>query len=570
MEQQQRPGEELFDRLNREKKQRRRKVVRTVIIVIAVIAAILVLLVLNLRRSVEQKFAAAEKEVLTYQVAPGTIHTLVTGTGVLEQVDQEEIKVPAGVEIDEVFPEAGDLVTEGELLAKVDMASVMSALSDTQSQLKTLDRSINSAKDDTASTTLTAGVSGRVKKIYAEIGDDVSSCMAEHGALALLSLDGYMAVDIEAEGPARGEAVTVTRADGSVVSGLVEQARKGQLTVLVIDDGPLYDEEVTVADSSGTVLGKGNLYIHSPLAVTGYAGTVSGITARENAKVQSTSGIVTLTDTKTSANYDALLRQREELEETFLELLTIYRDGALLSKMDGLVSSVEYDEETFTSTVENQILTLYPQKQMSVTISVDETDILSLKEGQEAEIEVSSVSEDKFSGTVTEISKVADTSSGVTQYSAELTLDREEGMLAGMTANVSVHIQGTENALIIPVDALHQNSAAYYVYTAYNSEAHRYEGRVEVTIGMQNDDYVEITSGLNEGDTVYYTESQSLTIMDMFAMAQGMNGGMGGGMNAGKASGSRSGGGMPGGGMPGGMPGGMSGGMPGGMPGMGG
>ena len=555
MDEQQRSGEELFERLNREKKQRRRKVVRTVIIVIAVIAAILVLLVLNLRRSVEQKFAAAEKEVLTYQVAPGTIHTLVTGTGVLEQVDQEEIKVPAGVEIDEVFPEAGDLVTEGELLAKVDMASVMSALSDTQSQLKTLDRSINSAKDDTASTTLTAGVSGRVKKIYAEIGDDVSSCMAEHGALALLSLDGYLAVDIEAEGPARGDAVTVTRADGSVVSGLVEQARKGQLTVLVSDDGPLYDEEVTVADSSGTVLGKGNLYIHSPLAVTGYAGTVSGITARENAKVQSSSGIVTLKDTKTSANYDALLRQREELEETFLELLTIYRDGALLSKMDGLVSSVEYDEDTFTSTVENQILTLYPQKQMSVTISVDETDILSLKEGQEAEIEVSSVSEDKFSGTVTEISKVADTSSGVTQYSAELTLDREEGMLAGMTANVSVHIQGTENALIIPVDALHQNSAAYYVYTAYNSEAHRYEGRVEVTIGMQNDDYVEITSGLNEGDTVYYTESQSLTIMDMFAMAQGMNGGMGGGMNAGKASGSRSGGQMPGGGMPGGMPG---------------
>ena len=555
MEQQQRPGEELFDRLNREKKQRRRKVVRTVIIVIAVIAAILVLLVLNLRRSVEQKFAAAEKEVLTYQVAPGTIHTLVTGTGVLEQVDQEEIKVPAGVEIDEVFPEAGDLVTEGELLAKVDMASVMSALSDTQSQLKTLDRSINSAKDDTASTTLTAGVSGRVKKIYAEIGDDVSSCMAEHGALALLSLDGYMAVDIVAEGPARGDAVTVTRADGSVVSGLVEQARKGSLTVLVSDDGPLMDEEVTVSDASGKVLGTDKLYIHSPLAVTGYAGTVSGITARENAKVLSTSGIVTLTDTKTSANYDALLRQREELEETFLDLLTIYRDGALLSKMDGLVSSVEYDEDTFTSTVENQILTLYPQKQMSVTISVDETDILSLKEGQEAEIEVSSVSEDKFSGTVTEISKVADTSSGVTQYSAELTLDREEGMLAGMTANVSVHIQGTENALIIPVDALHQNSAAYYVYTAYNSEAHRYEGRVEVTIGMQNDDYVEITSGLNEGDTVYYTESQSLTIMDMFAMAQGMNGGMGGGMNAGKASGSRSGGQMPGVGMPGGMPG---------------
>ena len=460
MDEQQRSGEELFERLNWEKKQRRRKVVRTIIIVIAVIAVALVLLVLSLRRSVEKKFAAAEKEVLTYEVKPGTIHTLVTGSGVLAQVDEEEIKVPAGVEIDEVFPEAGDLVTEGELLAKVDMASVMNTLSDTQSQLKTLDKSINSAKDDTASTSLTAGVSGRVKTIYAEIGDDVASCMAEHGALALLSLDGYLAVDIEAEGPSRGDSVTVTRADGTIASGVVEEARKGQLTVLVSDDGPLVDEEVTISDNGGKALGKGKLYIHSPLAVTGYAGIVSGIPTRENAKVSSGSAIVTLTDTKTSANYDALLRQREDLEETLMDLLTIYRDGAVLSKMDGLVSSVEYDEDTFNSAVENQILTLYPQKQMSVTISVDETDILSLKEGQEAEIEVSSVSEDAFTGTVTEISKVADTSTGVTQYSAEVTLQREEGMLAGMTASVNVRIQGTENALIIPVAARPQTGAS--------------------------------------------------------------------------------------------------------------
>ena len=554
MEEQQRPGEELFDRLNREKKQRRRKVVSTVIIVIAVIAVALLLLVMNLRRSVEKKFAAAEKEVLTYQVAPGTIHTLVTGSGVLAQVDEEEIKVPAGVEIDEVFPEAGDIVSKGDLLAKVDMASVMSALSDTQSQLKTLDRSINSAKDDTASTSITSGVSGRVKKIYAEAGDDVAACMAKNGALAVLSLDGYLAVDIEAEGLSRGDSVSVALSDGSLYTGAVEEVRKGQATVLVTDDGPLVDEEVTFSDAGGRTLGSGTLYIHSPLAVTGYAGTVKSVSARENAKVSSGSGLFTLTDTKTSANYDALLRQREELEETFLDLLAIYRDGAVLAKMDGLVSSVEYDENTFTSAVENQILTLYPQKQMSITISVDETDILSLKEGQEAEIEVSSVSEDTFTGTVTEISKVADTSTGVTRYSAEVTLDREEGMLAGMTANVNVRIQGTENALIIPVDALHQNSASYYVYTAYDSEAHRYEGRVEVTIGMQNDDYVEITSGLNEGDTVYYTESESFSIMDMFAMA----GAMGGGMSSG--GGNR-------GGMPSGMP---SGSKPSGMPGMGG
>ena len=104
------------------------------------------------------------------------------------------------------------------------------------------------------------------------------------------------------------------------------------------------------------------------------------------------------------------------------------------------------------------------------------------------------------------------------------------------TASVDIQIQGTENALIIPVDALHQNSASYYVYTAYNPDTHRYEGRTEVTIGMQNDDYVEITSGLSAGDTVCYTESSQMTMMDFFTMAGNMEGGKGGmgGMNGGQ------------------------------------
>ena len=552
MDEQQRPGEELFDRLNQQKKQHRRKVVRTVIIIVAVIAAALVLLVLNLRRSVDQRFAAEEKEVLTYDVAPGTIHTLVSGSGVLEQVDEEEVTVPAGVEIDEVIAEAGDVVSQGDLLAKVDIASVMDALSDTQSQLKTLDQKINSAKDDTASTSVTTSVGGRVKKIYAEKGDNVATCITKNGALALLSVDGYMAVDLQAEGCTRGDTVTVTRADGTTLEGTVEEALLGSVTVLVTDNGPELEEKVTVSDASGKEIGSGKLYIHSPLAVTGYVGTVKTVSVKENASVSAGNTLMTLSDTKTSANFDALLRQRQDLEETLTNLLTIYQDGAVLAKMDGLVSSVEYDEDTVVSTAETQILTLYPQKQMSVAISVDETDILSLKEGQEAQITVSSVSDDAFTGSVTEISKVADTSSGVTRYSAEVTLDREEGMLSGMTASVDVRIQGTENALIIPVDALHQNSAAYYVYTGYDSGNHRYTGRVDVTIGMQNDDYVEITSGLKEGDTVYYTESEQFNFMDMFTMG-GMSGGMGGGMNGGMNGGSRgnSNRGGPGGGMPG-------------------
>lgn len=550
MEEQQKSGEELFDKLSQEKKQRRRKRLRRVIIIVAVIFAALVMVVSHLRKNVDARFAATQKDVQSYTVAPGTIHTLVSGSGVLEQVDEEEVTVPAGVEVDEVIAEAGDAVVKGDLLAKVDMASVVDTLSSTQDQIKTLDKKINSAKSDTASTSVTTSVGGRVKKIYAQAGDNVVSCVTENGALALLSVDGYMAVDFESDGCARGDAVTVTLSDGTAVKGTVESATLGTVTVLVSDNGPAMDEEVTVADAAGKNLGTGKLYIHSPVAVTGYVGTVKSISCKENANVTAGSTLMTLGDTKTSANFDALLRQRQDLEDTLTGLLTIYRDGAVLASQDGLITSVEYDEDTVTSATETQILTLYPQKQMTVTISIDETDILSLKEGQEAQITVSSVSDDAFTGSVTSISKVADTSTGVTRYSAEVTLDREEGMLVGMTANVDVRIEGTENALIIPVDALHQNSASYYVYTGYDEEQKRYTGRTEVTIGMQNDDYVEITSGLNEGDTVYYTEADSGGFGDFMVMPGGMSGGMSGGMPSGN---------MGGGGRPSGGPGGMGG-----------
>ena len=130
------------------------------------------------------------------------------------------------------------------------------------------------------------------------------------------------------------------------------------------------------------------------------------------------------------------------------------------------------------------------------------------------------------SGVVTEIDKTA--SDGA--YTAEITLDKVTGMLPGMTAEVDIRIEGVENALIIPVDALHKTAGGAFVYTTYDEETKQYGGRVDVVTGLSNDDYVEITSGLSEGDTVRYTETVEFFF---FGGMGGMNGGMGGGMPSG-------------------------------------
>lgn len=498
-------GDALFETLNKAKKKRRKKRIRTVLILAVVAAAGLIVGVQVLQRQVRQQFAGSTSEILSEQAKRGTISTVVSGSGVLMNVDAEVLTVPAGVEITEILVAFGDRVTEGNLLAIADMTTVRTAMSSLQSEIEKLDSQITGAEGDSVSSYISAGVPGRVKIIYGETGALVEATMVEHGGLAVISLDGYMAVDLETKTLSSGDSVTVVLSDGTEKDAVVESVVDGKATILVTDNGPEYDEKVTVTDTNGTTLGSGNLYIHNPLVVTGYAGTIKTVNASLNQQVYSTTTLFTLSGTSTSAGYDALLRSRSEKEETLLELLQIQRNGGVTAPISGSVYAVADLDAVDEADQALELITLSPDAQMSVTISVDEGDILSLELGQTADVTVSSVSEETLSGTVTEIDKTD--SSGA--YTAVVTLDKVTGMIPGMTASIDVRIEGVDDAIIIPADALHQTSTGYYVYTSYDEELQEYGGKVDVIPGISNSKYVEIKSGLNEGDTVYYTKAQT-------------------------------------------------------------
>ena len=491
----------LFETLGKNKKRKRRRIIITVVSIVLVLAIIAVTGVGFLQRRVREQFASNQGEVLSYEVTTGSISTVVSGSGSLTDVDLNSITVPEGVEITEVKVKTNQAIAKGDILATVDMASVISAMADLQVQIEDLDEQLSDAEDDAASTTIYAGVTGRVKAIFGEAGASVADVMYEHGALALISLDGYMAVDIETDALTVGDGVTVKLSDEEEITGTVESVVGGKATILVTDNGPEYDEAVTVLNDEDTVLGTGNLYIHSALKVTGYAGTIAAVKADVNDKVSDTTKLFTLEDTSYSANYNSLLRQRAELEKTLLELLTIQRDGAVLATADGSVYSVDYSDDAAAA-----VVTLSTDEKMSVTISVDESDILSLELGQTVTVSVPSVSEDSFAGTLTEINH---TSSSSGTYSAVIEVEKVEGMLSGMTASVSVRIEGVDDAILIPIEALHKTSDGAYVYTSYNEEYQEYGGKVDVVTGLENSTYVEIKSGLSVGDTVYYTEQES-------------------------------------------------------------
>lgn len=280
----------------------------------------------------------------SYEVKTGTISTTVSGTGTLAADDVQNIDVLSLLTVDKVYVEAGDTVAAGDLLATVDTVSVKSALQTLQSELSSLDSQIEDAKDDTVSTKIKSSVSGRVKKIYAAKGDGVTDVMQENGALALISLDGKMAVEITAASEVSvGDDVTVTLSDGSTVDGTVESVSGTKVIVTMTDNGPEYDEEVTVSQD-GTVLGMGTLYIHSELTVTGYTGTVSSVAVKENQKVSDGTVLFKLKDTGKTATYEKLVAQRAEVADALSQVVALYQDPNLYAEFSGTVQSVNCED----------------------------------------------------------------------------------------------------------------------------------------------------------------------------------------------------------------------------------
>ena len=529
---------------NSRKKNRRRKTLSAVLVVLAILIAGAAVGVKLLRQRVTETYGEKSKyEAQKATVTVGSISTTISGSGTLAAQEATEVNVPSSVSLRSLCVEEEDTVEEGDVLAYLDLTSVLTAMNELQTELEALDSDIAEAARETLSTTVKSTVTGRVKAIYCQNGDSVLSAMYEHGALLTISLDGYMAVDVPAKAVLEGDPLTVTLSDGSTYSGTAGESKGEAIAVLITDDKPLLGDEAVVTNGEGQELGRGLLYIHQPLNVTGYAGTVSRLSVTENAPVTKNRILMYLSDTVFTANYDALLQQRAQLEEELNELISLYKLGVVRAPLSGKVSSITEEQETVEGAetpAEWTFAVLQPQEKMIVSASIDESNILAVELGQTASITISSISEEPFSGQVTSIEKTGTSSSGVTRYAVEVTLDRTEKMLPNMSATVAIRIEGVDDALLLPEAAVTKTRQSAYVYTSVNETTGELEGMAEVKTGLTGGGYVEITEGLQEGDTVYYTEKQA---NDFNAFMGGFNGGMPGSSgNGGNRPGTGSGG----------------------------
>lgn len=279
-------------------------------------------------------------KVLSAVPEENTISTVLSGGGTLSPQEGTAQSLPQALELETYYVKNGQTVSEGDPIAQVDLVAVKAAISELQEVIDTLDAAIASESSKTNDSVIRSGTAGRVKKIYAREGTAAADTVYESGALLLLSLDGLMAVDLEARAEV-GQRVTVTLSDGTALEGTVESVSDGTATVTLSDETAPLDDSVTVTTKDGETLGTGNLYIHSRLRVTGAYGTVSQISVKENRQVSAGSALLTLKDTGHTAEYARLLNRRTELEDQMESLVKLSKDGILHADCGGTVSGVD-------------------------------------------------------------------------------------------------------------------------------------------------------------------------------------------------------------------------------------
>lgn len=468
----------LFIALGKSKKRKRRKIIITVVAILLVLAIAAITTVNMLQKKVRDQFASTTSEVLSYSVATGTISTVVSGSGTLKDVDLEYIKVPAGVEITEVMSKTNDSISEGDIIATVNMASVMSAMADLQTEIESLDKQLSEAEDDEASDTITAGVSGRVKIIYAEEGEDVADVMYEDGALAVLSLDGYMAVEIETDKLNVGDSMPGEQVPGEQVPDATTTPSEG----IQIPDGtavPSEGEQTPSGTDSGAGMptGSGSIDFGNITIPSGSASGMTGATGVAGA-------------------------------------------SGMTGYYQGMPTTTEEDAEYYDLSIA-EIASVTPQNTIKLNISVNELDINLLSIGMEAEIKVNAFSSEKFTATISDISNTGTNNGGYSYFTVELVMDRNSNMLAGMNATASIVVASTDEVTSVPVEALVENGTKTIIYTGYDEQNATLINPVTVEIGVSDGKTAEITSGLTAGSTYYYEYYDTLEVSNTPDMASG-------------------------------------------------
>ena len=171
-------------------------------------------------------------------------------------------------------------------------------------------------------------------------------------------------------------------------------------------------------------------------------------------------------------------------------------------------SSSSSSQLTSASASSSAMAVIYDMSELKCTLNVDELDVKNVKTGQKVTI-TTDVTDKEYTGVVENISVNGTAgSNGVTTYPVKVNIiDFDDALLPGMNVEANIIISSVHNVLAIPVSNLNRGNTVYVKgdKTEENDKAPEGYKTVSVTTGSSDGEYIQVFSGVEEGEILYST-----------------------------------------------------------------
>ena len=506
----------------------------------------------------EQKTAAVEKRDVT---------STLSASGSLEAKDSYNITSLVEGEVLAADFEEGDQVTKGQVLYQIDSSSMESQLTSSRNSLQRAQDSLADAQADYnealgkfSGNTYKSTRSGYIRTLYIHAGDRVNgqTTVADVYDDKVMKLKvPFLSGDAAAIAPGTQCAVTLTDT-GEMITGTVASVSNMDETITggrivryvhveVANPGGLTTSHmavVTVGDLTCVEEGAFEPSVETTMTAEDLDSTVEIESLLVSEGDYVTEGTPLFTMTASSADrlmrsyensLDSAQQQVENAQNSIESTQDNYDNYTITAPISGQVITKNVNAgETITrdSNSETTLAVIYDLSALTFEMSIDEMDIRNVKVGQKVEVVADAFENQTFSGTVTNVSINGSYSNGVTNYPVTVTLDEAGDLIPGMNVTGTILLDEVKDVLAIPADSLMRGDRVYVKDPSAAAEPGVPAGfrSVEVETGLISDDYVEIKSGLSEGDEVYVDESSRNS---GFTMMMPMGGPPGGGPGGG-------------------------------------
>ena len=496
---------------------KRRKWIKRVL----VIAAVLALLFWIVVRPMLGGTAAVSGAYQTAQVQRQDLTVSVSGSGTVTPIESYQVSALVTGEILESPFEDGDQVEKDQLLYRIDPGSAQTALQ--QAQLSVQQAQMN--YDTLASSLQVKAIGGGVvQTLHVQEGDLVSAGTA----IADITDTSTMTLTVpfqagDAAHVSAGQTAQVTLSGTlETLSGTVESVASAdqvgnggalvrQVKIRLTNPGALTETtSATARVGTYACAAGGTLSPRLRQTITAAAsGEITNLNVSVGSRVSAGTVLAAIggESAENSLADAALAVQNAQLSlQSAQEALDSY---TITSPISGTVIEKNLKAgDQLNGGDSGAMAVIYDLSQLELQMDVSELDIGQIQPGQTVEITAEALPGQTFTGVVEKVSVNGTTTDGFTTYPVTILLSEYGDLNPGMNVSAHIIVERAENALCVPAEAVNSDGTvlvagegAFAEDGVTIADPSKIESR-PVTLGRGSQDFVEITSGLEEGETV--------------------------------------------------------------------